>query len=79
MIDDAAGSDYTETKIFSIGDSGREIDVEKEILDKVKAVPSGHHEYFYVAYWINSRRAVIYHWGYGGELPNGFANVTSID
>jgi hypothetical protein len=27
---------------------------------------------FYVAYWIDPRRVVVYHWGYGGEDPNGF-------
>jgi len=52
-IDDAAGSDYTETKIIPVDESAPEIDVQKEILDKVKSPPGGHHEYFYVAYWID--------------------------
>jgi hypothetical protein len=71
-IADAASSDYTQTKIIPVDESAPEIDVQKEILDKVNSVPDGHHEYFYVAYWIDSRRTVIYHWGYGGELPDGF-------
>jgi len=70
-IDDAAGSDYTETKILSVDETVPEIDVQQEIRDKMD-VPSGHHEYFYVAYWIDARRVVVYHWGYGGEDPNGF-------
>lgn len=70
-IDDAAGSDYTETKILSVEEAVPEIDVQQEIRDKID-VPSGHHEYFYVAYWIDARRVVVYHWGYGGEDPNGF-------
>lgn len=72
-IDDGAGSDYTETKILSVDESVPEIDVQKEIRDKMNVnVPSGHHEYFYVAYWIDARRVVVYHWGYGGDDPNGF-------
>jgi hypothetical protein len=71
-IDDAAGSDYTQTKILPVDENAPEIDVQKEIVDTAKAVPGGHHKYFYVAYWIDSRRVVIYHWGYGGELPDGF-------
>jgi hypothetical protein len=71
-VDDAAGSDHTRTKILPVDESAPEIDVQKEIQEKAKAVPGGHHEYFYVAYWIDSRRTVIYHWGYGGELSHGF-------
>jgi len=73
-INDHAGSDYTETKILSVDKSDPDIDVQKEVRDKYDDVPGGHHEYFYVAYWIDSRRVVVYHWGYGGEDPNGFCN-----
>ena len=72
VVDDSAGSDYTETRILSVDETVPKIDVQKEILDKRKDVPGGHHEYFYVAYWIDSRRVLVYHWGYGGEDPNGF-------
>jgi hypothetical protein len=71
-IDDGAGSDYTETKILSVEEGLPEIDVQKEIEDKAQNVPGGHHEYFYVAYWIDPRRVVVYHWGYGGEAPSAF-------
>lgn len=71
-IDDGAGSDYTETRILSVDESIPEIDVQKEIDDKAKNLPGGHHEYFYVAYWIDPLRVVVYHWGYGGEDPNAF-------
>jgi hypothetical protein len=73
-IDDGAGSDYTETKILSVDEGVPGIDVQKEILDKANYVSGGHHEYFYVAYWIDPRRVVVYHWGYGREDPNGFCD-----
>lgn len=73
-IDDGAGSNYTETKILSVDDGVAEIDVQKEIRNKARNVPGGHHEYFYVAYWIDARRVVVYHWGYGEEDPGWFCN-----
>ena len=69
-IDDAAGSDYTETKIFSAKDGAAELDVQKEI-GKLH-IPHGHHEYFYVASWIDPTSVLVYHWGYGEEQPNLF-------
>lgn len=69
-IDDAAGSDYTETKIFSVKDGAVVLDVQKKI-GKLE-IPHGHHEYFYIASWIGPSSVLVYHWGYGEEQSNLF-------
>ena len=71
-VDDGAGSDYTETKILSAHEGAPEADVQKEILMRARNAPRGHHEYFYVAYWIDPSRVVVYHWGYGEQVPKWF-------
>jgi len=68
-LNDYGGSDYTETNIFSIDDAVSKIDVQKEIQDKSDVKLGGDHEYFGVAYWVDKRRVVVHHWGYGNGDP----------
>jgi len=68
-INDYAGSDYTETSIFSVEAAVPKIDVQKELYAKGDVTLAGDHEYFGVAYWIDNRRVVVHHWGYGNGGP----------
>jgi hypothetical protein len=68
-INDYAGSDYTETSIVSVDEKTPSIDVRKEINSKSDVTLSGDHEYFGVAYWIDNRRVVVHHSGYGNGGP----------
>jgi len=68
-INDYAGSDYTETTILSVDEGVPKIDVQEEVARKGDVTLGGDHEYFGVAYWVDDRRVVIHHWGYGNGDP----------
>ena len=76
-INDYAGSDYTETNIFSVEDASSKIDVQDAIFHSDKlmrervALVGWGHDYFGVVRWLDEQRVVVHHWGHNDEPPLG--------
>jgi len=68
-INDYAGSNFTETYIFSIDETTPKINVQDELLHKGKVIPTGGHDYFGVVRWLDGQRVVIHHWGHSDDPP----------
>jgi hypothetical protein len=76
-INDHAGSDYTETSIFSVNELDQKIDAQdaifrfdKRMQNRVTLVGWGH-DYFGVVRWLDAERVMVRHWGHNDEPPLG--------
>jgi hypothetical protein len=68
-VNDYAGSNITETTIFSVDASLSKTDVQDELVQKGGVVLTGGHDYFGVVRWLDSRRMVVHFWGHTDDPP----------
>ena len=84
VLNDYAGSDYSECKIISVDEKVPSIDVWNEIVrgstsKEKRSLLENHHVYIAAREWIGSDTLKVKVWGYGEVNPSGFTRFYFYD